>query len=84
MSQDFSDFQRLLAIRDQRRAAAPDERVDAIVIDRLKDKMVSALRHAIDQLGLIDCSKNPALSGRIDAELAWIRVAIETFGGAAQ
>lgn len=71
-------------IRDERRAAAPDERVDAIVIDRLKDKMMSALRHAIDELGRIDCSKNPALSGRLDAELAWIGAAIETFGGAAQ
>ena len=73
MSQDFSDFQRVLADpRLASGAAAPDERAfDAIVIDRLKDKMMSALRPAIDQLGRIDCSKNPALSGRIYAELAW-------------
>lgn len=81
---DAIDFERVLAIHDERRAAAQDERVDAIVIDRLKGQRVSALRHAIDELGRIDCSKNPALSGRIDAELAWIRAAIETFGGAAQ
>jgi hypothetical protein len=39
-------FQHLLALRDQRRVACPDPRVDAIVIDRLKAQMVSTLRYA--------------------------------------
>ena len=39
-----ADFQTLLQRRDERRAAAPDEQVDSIVVDRLKNQMVSTLR----------------------------------------
>jgi hypothetical protein len=56
------DLQRLLAIRDQRRAAAPNELVDTIVVDRLKNQMVSTLRQAIDELSRIDCRQRPALA----------------------
>ena len=76
-----ADLQRLLRLRDERRAACPDPRIDAIVIAELKGKMLTALRQAIDELGKIECEHHPALSARVDPELAWIRAAIETFGG---
>ena len=76
-----TDLEYLLAIRDQRRAAAPDEHVDAIVIDRLKNQMVSTLRQAIDELEKVDCAQKPGLAARVDSELAWLRAAIESFGG---
>ena len=76
------DFQHLLTLRDQRRAAAPDAQVDAIVIVDLKGKLVSALRQAIDELGKIECEHQPALSARIDSKLAWIREVIAFFAEA--
>jgi hypothetical protein len=67
------DFQHLLTIRDQRRAACPDPRIDAIVIDRPKNQMVSALRRAIYELSRIECEHQPALAARINSELAWLK-----------
>ena len=52
------DFQHLLRLRDERRAACPDERIDAIVFTELKGKMLTALRHAIDELGKIECERH--------------------------
>ena len=73
------DFQHLLRLRDERRAACPDERIDAIVITELMGKMLTALRHAMDELGKIECDGKPALSARVDLELAWIRGVIRFF-----
>jgi hypothetical protein len=42
------DFRHLLALRDQRRAACPDPRLDAIVVAELKDWMLTTLPQAID------------------------------------
>jgi hypothetical protein len=74
------DFQTLLALRDERRAAASDERVDAIVITELKAELVTALRKATEKLNRIDCDKRPALAARVAAELQWIEVATRVFG----
>jgi hypothetical protein len=35
------------------------EHVDTIVVDRLKNQMVSTLRQAIDELSRIDCRQRP-------------------------
>ena len=77
----MTDFQHLLALRDERRAACPDRRVDAIVIERLKGQMVPTLRQAIDDLGKTECERQPALSPRIDAETEWIRAVAAAFAG---
>jgi hypothetical protein len=75
------DSQHLLRLRDERRAGCPDPRIDAIVIAELKGKMLTALRQAIDELGRIECEHHPALSARVDSELAWIREVIAFFAG---
>jgi hypothetical protein len=75
------DFQTLLQRRDERRAAAPDEQVDSIVVDRFKNQMVCTLRRAIDELETVDCAQKPGLAARVDAELAWIRAVITAFAG---
>ena len=75
------DFQTLLSRRDLRRAGAPDEKVDEIVITKLQTQMVSVLRQAIDELEAVDCAQKPGLAARVNSELAWLRATIQTFGG---
>jgi hypothetical protein len=73
------DFQCLLAIRDQRRAACSSPEIDAIIIAELKGRMLTALRTAIDQLETIDCARKPGVAARVDAELEWIRAIVKVF-----
>jgi hypothetical protein len=68
----MTDFQTLLQLRDERRAAVDDARLDAIMSE-LKADFVSAIRTAADALNQIDCAGKPGLAGRIDSELAWLR-----------
>jgi hypothetical protein len=75
-----TDFQHLLALGDERRAACRDPEVDAIVLDQLKTRMLTALLQATDALNQIDHRKRPALSAQIDAELAWLRAVVAVFG----
>jgi hypothetical protein len=76
-----ADFQHLLALRDARCAGCSSPEIDAIVITELKDRMLTALRTAIDQLEKIDCSQKPSLAARVNAELEWIHAVIAAFAG---
>ena len=75
----MDDFQHLLQLRDERREAVPDPRIDAIVA-QVKTELVASLRKAIGELNRIDCERRPALSARVSSEIEWIEAVRRVFG----
>ena len=74
-----TDFQHLLGIRDLHREICRDDRLDEIVVTRLRDKVLAALREAVDDLQKVDCARKPGLAARVDSELASLRAIVEVF-----
>ena len=82
MTDPIAAYQRLLEIRDERKAQTSAPEVDA-VIERLRGRVINELRRGIDELGRIDCEGQPGLTLLVNAQVEWL-AAVVAFMGAPQ
>jgi hypothetical protein len=75
-----AQYLRLLALRDEARAAIGDERVDEIQDETRRD-LIRVMRRGVSKLEKLGSEGNPSRAARVQGEVDWMRALIAFMGG---
>ena len=75
MTDAKAEFERLVALRDERLGGIQDPRLDA-VRSRMRTELIATVRNGLDELGRIDCAGNRELEVKLAQESEWLRAVL--------